>query len=175
MFDEICCLTSRGVLSRMVQLVQSEIQSSNSKCLVSGRTVTLRYRPGFINIMDCLNRARKSGFGFSLLRHYIKHEEHLLRYILWNMWPDKQGVVDPFPCIYHDKQQEWSRSYDIPNDLLNEVPKLSLLKKLLTNRSLQTDKVCGLSDEAVCTTCICNKLVNKINPSSLFRLTSCCG
>jgi len=145
LFEEI---VRGGLLSRMVQLVYSEIQTCNSKCLISGRKITLGYRPGFVDAMANLNRARTSGFGFSLLRHYLKNEEHLLRYMLSLLKREASGYYSPFPCIYHDKQMQWSDyGGKLSSQMLNDIPSLEGLKKLLAgylqeNSALPVDVVC---------------------------------
>jgi len=146
MFDEIRNFPTRGVLPSIVQSVRSEIQMSNSKCLVSGRTVTLGYRPGFINVLKCLDHARESGFGYSLLRHYLKYEEPLLRYILWSANAYKEGCFAPFSCLFYDQQMLRSgRELKDLHDELCDTPHINHLKRWLENRSLRADDLGLLS------------------------------
>ena len=108
----------------------------------------LGYRPGFINVLKCLDDARKCRFGYSL--YYLKYEEPLLRYILSSAKAYKEGCFAPFPCLFYDEQlPRAGRKLPDLNDELSDTPHINHLKRWLENRSLRAEDLGLLSDEKV--------------------------
>ena len=98
--------------------------------------------------------------GFSLLRHYLKNEEHLLRYMLSQLKREASGYYSPFPCIYHDKQMQWSDyGGKLSSQMLNDIPSLEGLKKLLAGGYLQENS--ALPVDVVCTN-MCHHFISSL-------------
>lgn len=131
------CVSGRRNILRdlMSQSIQGTIRNANSKCIVTGRAVPARYRTGFKNEMQHFELAKSSGFGYSLIRHYLKYEMAVIRYMYTNV-SSSSSWLSPIPCFIPKEEMS---NRNICRECIDLIAALPSIQDLETR--LKEDKI----------------------------------